>query len=136
MFYKSTRNSSVNVTSAQAITQGISKDGGLFVPSELPAVTMKDIKELGDMTYAQRAFFVFSKFLTDFKPDEIRYCVDSAYNDKNFDTDSIAELAHLFDGTYMLDCGTVPPALSRIWRSRSCLICSPPPLRSLTWARR
>ena len=32
MYYKSTRNSSVNVTSAQAIAQGISKDGGLFVP--------------------------------------------------------------------------------------------------------
>lgn len=31
MYYKSTRNSSVNVTSAQAIAQGISKDGGLFV---------------------------------------------------------------------------------------------------------
>ena len=35
MYYKSTRNSSVNVTSAQAIAQGIPKDGGLFVPSEI-----------------------------------------------------------------------------------------------------
>lgn len=103
MYYKSTRNSSVNVTSAQAIAQGISKDGGLFVPSEIPAVSMDDIKALGEMTYAQRALFVFSKYLTDFTEAEIRYCVDSAYNDKNFDTGNIAELAHLFDGTYMLE---------------------------------
>lgn len=103
MYYKSTRNSSVNVTSAQAIAQGISKDGGLFVPSELPAITLEDIRSLGDMTYAQRAFFVFSKYLTDFTDAEIKYCVESAYNTKNFDSDNIAELAHLFDGTYMLE---------------------------------
>ena len=103
MYYKSTRNSSVNVSSAQAIAQGISKDGGLFVPSELPKITSDDIKALGDMTYAQRAFSVFSKYLTDFTEAEIKYCVESAYNTKNFDTDNIAELAHLFDGTYMLE---------------------------------
>ena len=103
MYYKSTRNSSVNVSSAQAIAQGISKDGGLFVPSEIPSISLDDIKALGDKTYAERAFFVFSKFLTDFTDAEIRYCVDNAYNDKNFDTNNIAEIAHLFDGTYMLE---------------------------------
>lgn len=64
---------------------------------------MEDVKTLGDMTYAQRAFFVFSKYLTDFTEAEIKYCVESAYNTKNFDSDNIAELAHLFDGTYMLE---------------------------------
>lgn len=103
MFYRSTRNSGVNVTSAQAIAQGISEDGGLFVPSEIPSISMDDIKKLGDMTYAERAFFVFSKFLTDYTEAEIRYCVEGAYNTKNFDTENIAELAHLFDGTYMLE---------------------------------
>ena len=103
MFYRSTRNSKVNVTSAQAIAQGISEDGGLFVPSEIPKITPEDIKALGEMSYAERAVFVFSKFLTDYTEAEIRYCVDGAYNTKNFDTDNIAELAHLFDGTYMLE---------------------------------
>ncbi|MGN0595556.1 MAG: threonine synthase [Hominimerdicola sp.] len=103
MFYKSTRNSEVNVTSAQAIAQGISTDGGLFVPSEIPAISMDDIKALGEKSYAERAFFVFSKFLTDYTEAEIRYCVEGAYNTKNFDSDNIAELAHLFDGTYMLE---------------------------------
>ncbi len=103
MYYKSTRNSGVNVTSAQAIAQGISKDGGLFVPSELPKITMEDITALGEKSYAERALFVFSKYLTDFTEAEIRYCVENAYNGKNFDTENIAELAHLFDGTYMLE---------------------------------
>lgn len=103
MYYKSTRDSNVNVTSAQAIAQGISKDGGLFVPSEIPKITFDDIKAMGDMSYPDRAAFIFSKYLTDFSEAEIRYCVDNAYTDKNFDTKNICELAQLFDGTYMLE---------------------------------
>ena len=103
MYYKSTRNSAVKVDSAQAIAQGISKDGGLFVPSEIPSISLDDIKALGDMDYRARAKFVFSRFLTDFSEAEIAYCVDNAYTAKAFDSDNIAELAHLFDGTYMLE---------------------------------
>ncbi len=103
MDYKSTRNNEVKVVSAQAIAQGISEDGGLFVPESIPSITKDDIVKLGDMSYRDRAFFVFSKILTDYTEAEIGYCVDGAYNTKNFDTDNIAELAHLFDGTYMLE---------------------------------
>lgn len=103
MYYKSTRDSNVNVTSAQAIAQGISKDGGLFVPSEIPSINFDDIKSLGEMTYPERAAFVFSRYLTDFTDAEIKYCVENAYSDKNFDTSDICEIAHLFDGTYMLE---------------------------------
>ena len=103
MFYKSTRNSEIKVTSAEAIAQGISKDGGLFVPSEIPSLTQEEIKSIGKMSYADRAFTVFSKYLTDFTDAEIRYCVDNAYTDKNFDTQNIAELKKLFDGAYVLE---------------------------------
>jgi len=103
MFYNSTRNSGVKVSSAEAITQGISAEGGLFVPESVPELTLDEIKSVGGMKYADRAAFVFSKFLTDFTEAEIRYCTDNAYSEKNFETESIAEIAHLFDGTYMLE---------------------------------
>lgn len=103
MFYNSTRNSSVKVSSAEAITQGISAEGGLFVPESIPEIAFDDIKKIGEMKYADRAAFVFSKFLTDFTEAEIHYCTDNAYSTKNFESDSIAEIAHLFDGTYMLE---------------------------------
>lgn len=103
MFYNSTRNSSVKVSSAEAITQGISVEGGLFVPESIPQITLDDVKAIGEMKYADRAAFVFSKFLTDFTDAEIHYCTDNAYSTKNFETESIAEIAHLFDGTYMLE---------------------------------
>lgn len=103
MFYNSTRNSNVKVSSAEAITQGISVDGGLFVPESIPQLSLEEIKAVGDMKYADRAAFVFSRYLTDFTEAEIHYCTDNAYSTKNFETESIAELAHLFDGTYMLE---------------------------------
>lgn len=103
MYYKSTRDSSVNITSAEAIVQGISKDGGLFVPSEIPSISMDEIVKLGDMSYSERAAYIFAKYLTDFTDAEIRYCTDNAYSTKNFESENIAEISHLFEGTYVLE---------------------------------
>ena len=103
MYYKSTRDSSVNISSAEAIVKGISDDGGLFVPSEIPAISIDEIVKLGDMSYSERAAYIFAKYLTDFTDAEIRYCTDNAYNDKKFATDNISEISHLFDGTYILE---------------------------------
>ncbi len=103
MYYKSTRDSNVKMSSAEAIVQGISVDGGLFVPSEIPEITLDEVAKLGDMSYSERAAYIFAKYLTDFTDAEIRYCTDNAYNDKNFSTDNIAEISHLFDGTYILE---------------------------------
>lgn len=103
MYYKSTRDSSVKISSAEAIVQGISKDGGLFVPSEIPSMTMDEIVKLGDMSYPERAANIFAKFLTDFSEAEIRYCTDNAYTAKNFSSENIAEISHLFEGTYVLE---------------------------------
>lgn len=103
MFYKSTRNSNLKVDSAQAISQGISEDGGLFVPESIPSLTLDEVKHISGLSYSERAAYIFRKFLTDFTDAEIRYCTDNAYNTKNFETENIAEIAHLFDGTYMLE---------------------------------
>ena len=44
MLYNSTENNKEVVSAAQAIAQGISKDGGLFVPQELPKYTEETFK--------------------------------------------------------------------------------------------
>ncbi len=103
MIYKSTRDVSVNATSAKAISQGLSKEGGLFVPENIPVLSEEKIKSMCDMSYAQRAYEIFKLFLTDFSNEEILHCVNSAYNDKNFATDNIAEISHLLTGTYILE---------------------------------
>ena len=78
-------------------------EGGLFVPESIPSLTLDEIKSIGDMKYADRAFYIFSKYLTDFTEAEIHYCTDNAYSTKNFDSENITEISHLFDGTYMLE---------------------------------
>lgn len=102
MKYKSTRNSRISITSAQAIAQGLSHEGGLFVPEKLPKITKEDIMGLCGKSYAERAFEIFRLFLDDFTNEEIRYCVENAYRD-NFDTENMAEISHLMPGTYILE---------------------------------
>ena len=55
MFYTSTRDKSIKVTSSQAISHGISAEGGLFVPEEIPHITMDDIVRLADCDFIERA---------------------------------------------------------------------------------
>ena len=102
MNYKSTRNPAISITSAQAIAQGLSAEGGLFVPESLPKINEDFIKSLCDKSYADRAYEIFKLFLTDFTDEEILFCVQNAYA-CNFDTENIAELSHLLTGTYILE---------------------------------
>ena len=55
MFYTSTRDTSVKVTAAEAITNGISKEGGLYVPCEIPEVNREFIEHLATLDYIGRA---------------------------------------------------------------------------------
>ncbi|MEI5604464.1 hypothetical protein WB307_49525, partial [Streptomyces brasiliscabiei] len=81
MYYSSTRNADDKVTASQAILKGLADDGGLFVPSEIPMLDVS-LKDLADMTYQQTAYEVMKLFLTDFTEDELKRCIDSAYDSK------------------------------------------------------
>lgn len=110
MNYQSTRNEKTVVQSANAIVKGLSDEGGLFVPEMLPKLSKEEIIALGDKIYADRAYDIFRLFLTDFTDEEIRHCANSAYNDKNFDSDNIAELVGLDESTTVLELWHGPTA--------------------------
>lgn len=103
MMYNSTRDRSVRVTAAEAIARGISEEGGLFVPEQLPALTLDDIQALTDKTYVDRAVFVLSQFLGDFTAEEVRDCAESAYTAERFSGDHPAPLHYMKDGTAVLE---------------------------------
>ena len=92
MLYNSTENKKEIVSAAQAIAQGISKDGGLFVPQELPSYTEETFKSLLPLSYNERAKLIFSDFLTDFTAEEIADCVDKAYTAEKFGSECPAPL--------------------------------------------
>lgn len=90
MFYTSTRNNSIRVTASKAIAQGISEEGGLFVPCELPSFSLDKINSMVNMPYTQRAKTVLKEFLTDFTEEELDYCVNGAYEQSKFSSTKIA----------------------------------------------
>ncbi|MCL2068448.1 MAG: threonine synthase [Oscillospiraceae bacterium] len=103
MMYHSTRDKSVRVSAAQAIAQGISKEGGLFVPVELPLFDMMKLMRYESMGYASRAQDILAAFLTDFSADELRECVHSAYGTHRFDHERIAPIFPLGDTMRLLE---------------------------------
>lgn len=84
MLFNSTQDKSIVVNSAQAIAQGISTDGGLFVPQKFPQLSEKALSDLLSMTYQERAKYIFSLYLDDYTEDEIEFCVNNAYSVNNF----------------------------------------------------
>jgi len=100
IMYKSTRDSSKSVTASKAILQGLSDDGGLFMPTSIPVLD-KSVKELSNMDYRGVAYEIMKLFFTDFTEEELKNCINNAYDSK-FDTEEIAPLAEV-DGAYYLE---------------------------------
>ena len=110
MRYTSTRDKNVDVSSSWAIAQGISDDGGLFVPVEIPKVSLDDIAAMANMSYVERAKRVLSLYLTDFTAEELAYCVEGAYGDNKFSSEDIAPIHELKAGEEILE----------LWRGPTC----------------
>ncbi len=90
MRYLSTRNSKLYVTASEAILKGLSEDGGLFVPESIPELTTS-LDALSKMSYKEVAYDVMSRFFTDFTEEELKACIDAAYDSK-FETENICEM--------------------------------------------
>lgn len=110
MLYTSTRDKSIKVESADAIAHGISEEGGLFIPVEIPKISKDDINELVGMDYIGRAKKILSLYLTDFSEDEIDYCVNGAYAKGKFSDEKIAPLHTLSDKAEILE----------LWKGPTC----------------
>ncbi len=100
VLYKSTRSGQNTVTASQAILKGLAEDGGLFVPTAIPKLSVS-VEELAKMSYQETAYAVMKEFLTDFTKEELMDCIEKAYDSK-FDTEEIAPLVNA-DGTYFLE---------------------------------
>lgn len=100
ILYKSTRGTGECVKASEAILKGLSKDGGLFVPTAIPKLDIS-MDRLAEMSYQEIAYEVMSRFLTDFTEEELKACIAKAYDSK-FDTQEIAPLVKA-GGAYYLE---------------------------------
>jgi len=97
--YVSTRGDKEKVTASQAILRGIAPDGGLYVPETFPKLD-KSLTELKGLNYRQIAYEVMKLFLTDFTEEELKSCIDKAYDSK-FDTEEIVPIKEADGLTYL-----------------------------------
>lgn len=100
LLYKSTRSESKPVTASKAILKGLAEDGGLYVPEKFPKLEIS-MEEISKMDYKEIAYQVMSLFFTDFTEEELRGCIDRAYDTK-FDTEEIAPIVKA-GGAYYLE---------------------------------
>lgn len=107
--YNSTRDKTCRVTAAHAIVHGLAPDGGLFVPEELPKLSLAQIEAFSKTDYRGRAEELLSLFLDEFDRAEIKRIVSAAYGD-NFDDAAVAPL-HIIDGK---------TAVLELWHGPTC----------------
>ncbi|MCR4649105.1 MAG: threonine synthase [Lachnospiraceae bacterium] len=100
ILYKSTRDDSKRVSASYAIAKGIADDGGLFVPEQFPSLE-KSLEELSGMDYKGIAYEVMKLFFSDFSEEELKYCIDNAYDSK-FDTEDTVVMSYV-DKAYYLE---------------------------------
>ena len=97
MRYISTRDNTIQYSAAQAITQGLARDGGLLTPFFIPKLPGKALEDLRDMAYQQRAVYVMKQFLDEFSVKELTNFVNAAYGPDKFDSPAVAPV-HTVDG--------------------------------------
>ena len=97
MNYVSTRGDKERLDSAEAIIRGLAGDGGLFVPEDVPKVSLDFIEGLKPLSYEERAEKILGLFLADYTPEEIKDCVERAYGGGKFDDERRAPLRVLED---------------------------------------
>ena len=99
LFYKSTRSKDEKVTASKAILKGLASDGGLFVPEQIPTLDVA-LEDLTKMSYQEIAYEVMKLFFTDFTEEELKYCINKAYDSK-FDTAEIAPIKEANGAFYL-----------------------------------
>ena len=102
MEYTSTRNNALRVSASFAIANGISAEGGLFVPTALPQADAAFIRELCGMNYIERAQKILSLFLTDYSAEELRADAAGAYTG-SFASPKTAPVVNLRDNVHILE---------------------------------
>lgn len=103
MEYLSTRDKTLRKSAAQAITMGLSRDGGLFTPVSFPSLSALEVETLCGMPYRKRAAYVMGKFLEDFRPEELNQFTKNAYGPDRYDDPAAAPLRKVDGRTWCLE---------------------------------
>ena len=86
----------------QAVINGLAQGGGLYVPEELPPLSLAELCALARLPYAQRAAAIYKAFNVDLPDEAIDELMGRAYGD-NFDDEAICPITSLDESTHILE---------------------------------
>lgn len=102
MKYVSTRGKAPSLSFEEAMMTGLARDGGLYVPAEIPVMSPEEIAALAGKSYEEIAFIVMRPFIGDaFTDDEFKDIIARAY--AGFRHDAKAPLVQLSENHFLLE---------------------------------
>ncbi|MDD4928485.1 MAG: threonine synthase [Gallionella sp.] len=115
MKYISTRGLSPAKTFTEILLGGLAPDGGLYLPEEYPQVTRAELDAWRDLSYADLAFEVLSRFATDIPAADLKAILDKTYTAEVYsngradsDASQITPLRTLVPGVHILELSNGP----------------------------
>lgn len=80
MKYISTRGDAPELNFEEAMLTGLARDGGLYVPKDIPQMSAEEIRALAGLSYEEIAFRVMRPFVGDtFTDEDFMGCINRAY---------------------------------------------------------
>jgi threonine synthase len=108
MRYVSTRGGMPPTPFTGILLEGLAPDGGLSMPETYPQVTRADLDAWRTFGYRDLAFAIFSRFMDDIPPADLRDIVDRTYTAAAFGSDDITPLSTLAPGVHLLHLSNGP----------------------------
>jgi threonine synthase len=115
MNYISTRGNAPAKTFTEILLAGLAPDGGLYLPETYPQVTRAELDAWRELSYADLAFAVLSKFATDIPAADLQSIVRKTYTAEVYcnvregsDAAQITPLRTLADGLHILELSNGP----------------------------
>ena len=115
MRYISTRGQSAPQSFCDILLGGLAPDGGLYLPESYPQVSRADLDAWRQLSYADLAYEILSRFITDIPPADLKALVAKTYTADVYrftrnggDATQITPLTRLDDGLYTQELSNGP----------------------------
>lgn len=103
MKYYSTRDNQLRIGAAEAIKMGLSRDGGLLTPCQIPEIDESFLRRMVPLRYQDRAAAVMALYLEDYSIEELTAFAENAYGPDKYDTPAVAPVHEIDAATHCLE---------------------------------
>ena len=115
MRYLSTRGHAAPQSFCDILLGGLAPDGGLYLPESYPQISRGELDAWRKLSYADLAYEILSKFITDIPPADLKALVAKTYTAQVYchtrngaDAEQITPLTKLEDGLYTQELSNGP----------------------------